>query len=205
MYTLYSHPHSPYCQRVLALMAEAEIPVETRHVDLDKGEHMSAAYLSVNPNHQVPTLIDGDLVIHESNAILRYLCDKHGLENWYPREIAARAMIDQWLDWTQTRLGPASFFVVFNTAFAGDDADVAAIETGHAMLDDLLPVLDTALADRDYVTGATPNIADLAVASNITLLAFADATPEHPNIVAWVRRVCRLPGFQKNLPIELAA
>jgi len=205
MPTLYSHPISQHCRRVIALLDEAGIPFENRHVSLDEGEHMSPDYLAVNPNHQVPTLIDGDLVIHESNAILRYLCDKHELDTWYPRDIAARAATDQWLDWTQTRLGPATFFVVFNTVFAGDAGDPKAVETGHALLADLLPVLNDALATNTYLTGDTPTIADIAAASNITHLALADAAPEHEHIVAWVRRVCRLPGFQKTLPMARAA
>lgn len=202
---LYSHPISQHCRRVLALLDEAGIPFENRHVSLDEGEHMSPDYLAVNPNHQVPTLVDGDLVIHESNAILRYLCDKHELDTWYPRDIATRAAADQWLDWTQTRLGPATFFVVVNTVFAGDAGDPKAVETGHALLADLLPVLNDALATNTYLTGDTPTIADIAAASNITHLALADAAPEHEHIVAWVRRICRLPGFQKTLPMARAA
>lgn len=202
---LYSHPISQHCRRVLALLEETGIAYENRHVSLDKGEHMSPAYLAVNPNHQVPTLIDGDVVLHESNAILRYLCDKHALEDWYPREIAARAATDQWLDWTQTRLGPATFFVVFNTVFAGDAGDRRAIETGHALLADLLPVMNDTLAQQAYLTGDTPTIADIAAATNITHLALADAAPEHEHIAAWIRRVCRLSGFQKTLPLAKAA
>lgn len=89
--------------------------------------------------------------------------------------------------------------------FAGDGADKGAIALGHSLLEDLLPVLDTALADRHFLAGPTPTIADLATASNVTHLALADAAPEHPHIVAWIRRVCRLPGFQKTLPLEKAA
>jgi glutathione S-transferase len=205
MTTLYSHPISQHCRRVLALLNETGIPMEIRHVSLDSGEHMSADYLAVNPNHQVPSLVDGDVKIHESNTILRYLCQKHGLTDWYPEDLAARAAVDQWLDWTQCRLGPATFFVVFNTVFAGDQADAGVIALGHSLLEDLLPVLDAALAEQDYIAGKTPTIADLALASNITHLALADAAPEHPHIVAWIKRVCRLPGFRETLPMEKLA
>lgn len=205
MPTLYSHPISQHCRRILALIEEAGLEMEIRTVSLDTGEHMSADYLAVNPNHQVPTLIDGDITLHESNAIMRYLCDKHDLSDWYPADLAARARIEQWLDWTQCRLGPATFFVVYNTVFAGDQADKAAIATGHSLLEDALPVLDAALADTDFIAGPAPTIADLALASNITHLALADAAPEHENTVAWIRRVCRLQGFRNTLPMEKAA
>ena len=55
---------------------------------------MSPEYLAINPNHQVPTLIDGEVTIHESNAILRYLCVKHELKDWYPDDVKARAAVD---------------------------------------------------------------------------------------------------------------
>jgi len=202
---LYTHPISQHCRRVLALLEETGIPYETCHISLDTGEHMSPDYRLVNPNHQVPTFVDDDVTIHESNTILRYLCQKHSLTDWYPAELVARTTVDQWLDWTQCRLGPATFLVVYNTVFAGDGADKGAIALGHSLLEDLLPVLDTALADRHFLAGPTPTIADLATASNVTHLALADAAPEHPHIVAWIRRVCRLPGFQKTLPLEKAA
>ena len=90
---------------------------ELRHVDMAKGAHLSADYLAINPNHQVPTLVDGDLVLHESNAILRYLCHKHGLTEWYPADPKHRARVEQWLDWNQSRLSPAVIDIVFNSLF----------------------------------------------------------------------------------------
>lgn len=205
MSVLYSHPVSQHCRRVLALIEEAGLDMDIRHVALEAGAHVSPDYLAINPNHQVPTLVDGDVKIHESNAILRYLADKHGLSAWYPAEPGARADVDQWLDWGQCRLGPAAVDIVFNTVFAGASADTDAIARGHARLADTLPVIDAALEERAFLTGETPTIADLAVASIVTHLALADAAPEQPNIAAWIKRVCRIPGFAKTLPMAAAA
>jgi glutathione S-transferase len=91
MYILYHFPYSQHARRVVSLMEEAGLPYELRHVDMAKGAHRSAEYLAINPNHQVPTLIDGEIKLHESNAILRYLCVKHGLNAWYPQELPLRA------------------------------------------------------------------------------------------------------------------
>jgi glutathione S-transferase len=120
MYILYHFPYSQHARRVVSLLEAAGLPYELRHVDMAKGEHLSAAYLAVNPNHQVPTLLDGDLKLHESNVILRYLCQKHGLTDWYPADLKQRARVDQWLDWNQCRLSPAVIDIVFNTLFAGE-------------------------------------------------------------------------------------
>ncbi|MGB0630442.1 MAG: glutathione S-transferase family protein [Alphaproteobacteria bacterium] len=205
MTILYSHPVSQHCRRILALIAEAGIDCDIRHVALEEGEHLSSDYLKINPNHQIPTLEDGNVVIHESNAILRYFCNLHGLKDWYPPDAARRALVDQWLDWTQCRLGPATFFVVFNTVFAGDQRNDELIALGHAQLKDLLPVLEGTLTTRDFVAGNAPTIADLAAASNITHLALAEASPHHPSIVAWIERMTGIRGFAQTLPMAQAA
>lgn len=205
MYVLYNHPISQHSRRVLALLAETGLKYESRHVALDQGAHMAPDYLAVNPNHQVPTLIDGDVKIHESNAILRYLCNANGLNDWYPANPAIRAEVDQWLDWTQCRFGPAVIDIVFNTVFAGEHGDKEAIKRGHAMMMELLPILDAGLSGRAYLTGETPTIADLALGSNVTHLAIADAAPVGPNIVAWVERLSALKGFAATMPQMEAA
>jgi len=197
MYVLHSHPYSQHARRVVALLEEAHLPYETRHVALDKGEHMSPAYLAINPNHQVPTLIDGDLKLFESNAILRYLCHKHGLTDWYPEEPARRARVDQWLDWNQCRFASAVVDIVLNKVFMGPKADLAAIARGEARVAELAPILERELEDHDFLTGKTPTIADLSVASNITQLGLADAAPSTPGVQAWFARVSALDGVQR--------
>ncbi|PPR26349.1 MAG: Disulfide-bond oxidoreductase YfcG [Alphaproteobacteria bacterium MarineAlpha10_Bin1] len=199
MYVLYHYPYSQHARRVVALLEEAKLAYELRHVAMDKGEHMSPAYLALNPNHQVPTLIDGALTLFESNAILRYLCVKHDLDDWCPVELASRAAVEQWLDWNQCRLSPSVIDVVLNKAFLGDQGDPAAIQRGEEKLAELLPVLDAELVSKKFLAGAQPSIADLSVASNITHLSFAAAEPKQENVTAWLRRVCAIEGFKKTL------
>jgi len=200
MYVLYHYPYSQHARRVVALLEEAELAYELRHVAMDEGAHLSPEYLAVNPNHQVPTLVDGETVIFESNAILRYLCVKHGLDDWYPTELNARAAVERWLDWNQCRLSPSVVDVVLNKVFLADQGDPAAIRRGEEKLAELLPILDSALADRAFLAGAKPTIADLSVASNITHLGLADASPREANVATWLSRICAIEGFQKTLP-----
>lgn len=200
MLTLYHNPYSQHVRRITALLEEAAIPYEPIHVALNEGAHMAPDYLAVNPNHQVPTLIDSDVKIHESNAILRYLCHKYDLTNWYPTDPALRASVDQWLDWNQCRLSSSVVDIVLNKVFLGDDADSKAIARGEAELIELSAILDVALESRDYLAGDLPTIADLSVASNISQLQLADAAPRQPTIRDWYQRVCTIPGFNKTLP-----
>jgi glutathione S-transferase len=200
MYVLYHFPYSQHARRVVSLLEAASLPYELRHVDMAKGAHLSADYLAINPNHQVPTLIDGDLVLHESNAILRYLCHKHGLTEWYPADPKHRARVEQWLDWNQSRLSPAVIDIVFNTVFAGARRDEQAITRGEAKLRELGPILDAGLAAPEFLAGPKPTIADLSVASNLFQLGLADAVPPGTRIAAWYQRVGALEAFRKSLP-----
>lgn len=197
---LYHNPYSQHARRVVALLEEVGLAHELRLVAMDKGEHLTPAYLAINPNHQIPTLIDGELKIHESNAILRYLCNKHELEDWYPSAPRARAMIDQWLDWGQSRLGPAVVDIVLNTVFLGDKGDQAAIARGKQKMQELAPILAAGLDGKDFLCGARPTIADLAVGASIAQLAFAHALPTEPAITAWQHRLAAIEGVAKSMP-----
>lgn len=197
---LYHNPYSQHARRVVALLEEVGLAHELRLVAMEKGEHLTPAYLAINPNHQIPTLIDGELKIHESNAILRYLCNKHELEDWYPSAPRARAMIDQWLDWGQSRLGPAVVDIVLNTVFLGDKGDQAAIARGKQKMQELAPILAAGLDGKDFLCGARPTIADLAVGASIAQLAFAHALPTEPAITAWQHRLAAIEGVAKSMP-----
>ena len=200
MYTLYHFPYSQHARRVVSLLEAASLPYTLHHINMAQGEHLSAAYLAVNPNHQIPTLIDGDLKLHESNAILRYLCQKHGLTGWYPADLKRRALTDQWLDWNQCRLSPAVIDIVRNKVFLKDKGDRNAIARGEARLRELTPILEVGLQAQDFLTDATPTIADLSVASNLFQLGLADAIPPGERIAAWYNRINQLEAFRKSLP-----
>jgi glutathione S-transferase len=200
MYILYHFPYSQHARRVVSLMEEAGLAYELRHVDMAKGAHRSAEYLAINPNHQVPTLIDGEIKLHESNAILRYLCVKHGLNAWYPQELPLRAKVEQWLDWNQCRLSSTVVDIVLNSVFLGSAGDKAAVERGQSRLPELWSILDAGLAGTQFLAGSRPTIADLSVASSVFQLTFASITATGSNIVAWFKRVGALEGFQKSLP-----
>jgi glutathione S-transferase len=202
MYILYHFPYSQHARRVVSLMVEANLEYELRHVDMGKGEHRSAEYLAINPNHQVPTLIDGDIKIHESNAILRYLCVKHGLDTWYPKEPPVRAKVEQWLDWNQCRLSPTVVDIVLNSVFLGSAGDKAAVERGLSRLPELSSILDAGLAGTQFLAGSRPTIADLSVASSVFQLTFANITPTGRNTEDWLQRVSGLEGFRKSLPSQ---
>lgn len=196
MYILHQNPFSFYSRRVVALLEEAGIAYEARPINLMAGEHKSEAFIRLNPNGQVPVLEDGDFVISESNAILRYLCGGQGLTDWYPAEPQSRAQVDQWLDWTQCRLSPATRDIVFNSVFMRENGDAAAIARGRDLLATLAPILEEALQQRSYLAGERATIADLAVFSCCSQLDLAHLRPASPAIARWYGVMGSLRGVQ---------
>lgn len=200
MYQIYSHPYSQHSRRVISLLEEVGIEYESHIVDLLKGEHLSESYLSINPNHQVPTLIDGNVKIHESNAILRYLCIKHELFDWYPRSLDTLAKVEQWLDWTQCQLFPLVRLIVLNRVFMGKNGDLNAADEAVVKIQAQFSIMENYLEGLQFLAGDKPTIADLALASNIFQLGLANEMPTTPNIVRWYQNIAALKGFQKSLP-----
>jgi glutathione S-transferase len=143
--------------------------------------------------------VDGEVTIHESNAILRYLCVKHRLNGWYPEDLPMRARVEQWLDWNQSRLSPVVVDIVFNAVFLGPAGDRAAVERGLSRLPELWSVLEAGLAETPFVAGARPTIADLSLASSVYQLTFADITPHEPATAAWFQQMVELDGFRKSV------
>lgn len=203
MYILHQNPFSFYSRRVIALLEEAEIAYEARLINLMAVEHKSDAFIRLNPNGQVPVLEKGDFVLAESNAILRYLCHREGLERWYPAEAQERALVDQWLDWNQCRLSPATGDIVFNSVFARENGDAGAIARGRNLLAKLAPILEEAFQQRPYVAGDRVTIADLAVFSSLSQLGLAQSRPTSPAIARWYKVMGSLKGV-KNAESTMA-
>ena len=200
MYTLYSNPYSQHVRRVISLLEAAGLEYKLEPIDLGSGQHFSPEYLAINPNHQLPTLVSDTVTLHESNAIMRYLCNKHELNEWYPINPDQRGIVDQWLDWTQCMMSPAVVNIVLNKVFMGDKADLNAIEQGQESMTELAPMLDDALSKTLYIAGDHATIADLALVSNIFQLGLANELPQSPNIQRWYDKMLSLPAVQKSLP-----
>ena len=92
-------PNSFNVRKVLWLCAELGIPYAREDYGRGFTPCTEPGFLALNPVAQIPVVIDGDLVMRESNAIIRYLAAKHKAEALYPTDLAARFRVEQWMDW----------------------------------------------------------------------------------------------------------
>jgi glutathione S-transferase len=159
------------------------------------------AFLALNPNALVPVLRDGDLVLWESNTICRYLAAKAGRSDLLPAEPAARARVEQWMDWQATELNTAwrhAFMarVRKHPAFADPtliDASVSAWNRHMVLLEDVLR------STGAFVTGRCFTLADvgLGLATHRWFMT-PMARPDLPSVAAYYDRLDARPGFRTH-------
>lgn len=199
---LYDFAFSPNSRKVRAVAYELGIPLDLVHVDLVRGAQRAPAFLAMNPNGRVPVLVDGDFVLWESTAILRYLSAKRG-GALVPADARAAAEMDRWLSWLLAHLGPAMSKVAFERIvkkLTGQGApDEAAIAAGSAEFAKLTAILDAALADREHVAGPL-SLADFALGSHYSLAATAglELAP-FARVNAWLARVLARDSMKRAL------
>jgi glutathione S-transferase len=199
---LYHHPFSQHSRRVRMVCHELGITPKLVAISLEEGEHRSPAFLALNPGHAVPVLEDGDFVLSESHAIMKYLCagQAPASERLYPVDRAARAKVDQWLDWNHCKLNPPIQTLVIQRMFMKAEADAPAVKTARDEANAALSVLDTALATRPAST-TTPSLADISIGTTLALyLAVGEDIDATPRVKALCDSVAALPSFAATRP-----
>ena len=217
---LYCDPISTTARPVMLFIAEHGLEVELVHVDIMSGANQAAEYLSINPNGIVPFLVDGDLALGESTAILRYLADMTG-SSTYPTDRKARAKVDEALGWFSTNLHEYFCLFTIYPSFGiphGVDPELAKamIAFGSAHSPRWLTVLDQhMIGDRAFVCGDEITLADYLGAAFVTIgdAAAYDFGP-YPNIRRWLANMRKLDhwettyagfnGFVANLQAQAA-
>jgi glutathione S-transferase len=158
---LYSHPGSSNALKVRFLLAELGLSYETVEVPFDEWPR-PAWYRELNPVGRIPTLRDGDLVLAESNAILRYLVARDARWDLYPQELDARARVDWLLDAWSTVVRPAVAPLERAAGLLGERDDTA-VERLRPAAEAALDAVEQLVADNGTMAG-TFTIADVCAA-----------------------------------------
>ncbi|XP_015784346.1 glutathione S-transferase 1-like [Tetranychus urticae] len=162
---LYQIPFSAPCRQVRMVGKILNIPIETKPLDLMKGEHLKPEFLKINPFHCIPTLVDDGFALWESRAIMTYLVNKYAPESsLYPKDVKARATVERWLYWDNGSLYPplVAYYSPIVRYRVKPDPAVATLFM------DKVKFLDEALAKTKYLCGDTITLADLSVLCTIT-------------------------------------
>jgi glutathione S-transferase len=147
-------------QKVLWLLAEMNVPFDREDYGGKFGRNRDAEYLKLNPNGVVPTLIDGDFILWESNTICRYLANRFGATALYPSDLHERALCEKWMDWNMSLAYAVS--PVFRRLVRGEGKDnPKALEALQSRAVLQLSILDQALEGRGYIESPHLTLADI--------------------------------------------
>jgi len=198
MITLYTAPLSGNGRKVHMLLEEVGATYQLSKLDLMKGEQKNPDYLKLNPNGKVPTLVDDNFVLWESNAILLYLAEKFPAAKLLPTDEHNRARMFQWLLFEQTTFRPPLSFLFRHTRFTPPgQQDQKAIEQSWSEVRANMAILQTALAGRDYIS-RTFSVADIAVLPYVYLAKDLGADfSAWPGVEAYWQRLSARPSWQK--------
>jgi glutathione S-transferase len=202
---LYMNQMSPNVRRVRITAAVLGIELEEKKLDLAKGEQKNSAYLALNPNGAVPTLVDGDFVLTESRAIMQYLASKKPESGLLPRDEQARADVTRWQFWDSSHFSPQIGTVVFQRIFKPmmdmGEPDAGKVEESLANFRRFAAVLNKRLDGKQYVVGDSMTLADLTLASSLMYAKQAEVPlAEFPNIQAWFSRISDMDAWKKTNP-----
>jgi len=188
-------------QKVVWLLEELELPYQRIDAGGDFGGLDDPSYRAMNPHGQVPTLKDGDTVVWESEAILRYLAARYGAPAFWSNDPTERARVDQWLAWTATALYRDwidLFWMCVRTP--PDQQDAAGIEACRQRTAERLAFLDAQLAERSYIAGDTLSLADIAAGGTLyRWFEMPIERPRLPRVEDWYARLRERPAYRKGI------
>jgi glutathione S-transferase len=199
MLKVYGRANSINVRKVLWMLGELGLPYEREDWGRDYRPTSDPVFRAINPVGVVPVIDDGDFRLRESNTIVRYLADKHGRSDLYPKDLQLRATVESWMDWANTELaqGMRPVFhglVVKNPAFAGM-VESAAKEWAAQM-----QVLDDHLArSGPYVMGQAFTIGDIPVGLMVNRWYSVDfPKPEFKSVAAYYDRLAERPAYREH-------
>jgi glutathione S-transferase len=201
MLKIWGRTTSSNVQKVLWTCTELGIPFERVDWGGPFGGNKDPAYLALNPNGLVPTVQDGDLVIWESNTIIRYLCARHGGERLHPADPARRSHVERWMDWQLAALTqPMATMLMGYYRTPAEKRDAVALEASRLRAVELWRMVEEQLGRGDYLAGASLTLADICVGIwAYRWHAFPVERPGLPRLKAWCERLATAPGFAKHV------
>jgi len=209
--TIWGRANSVNVQKVLWCLSELDLAYERIDAGMQFGKNNEAPYLAMNPNGRVPTLVDGDYVLWESNSVMRYLCTAYGQGTGegtgagsvkgspiYPASPKARAGVDRWLDWTLSTLQPVVrpvFWALVRTA--PEKRDMVAIQKDVDAEAVVWRIVEAQLATRRFIEGDQFTIADIALGAYARRWLGVEGVtkPNLPNVERWFAQFAARPGF----------
>jgi glutathione S-transferase len=198
---IWGRANSVNVQKVLWCLRELDLSYERIDAGMAFGRNTEADYLAMNPNGRIPTLVDGDFVLWESNSVMRYLVLAYGkASRLYPAEPKQRTSVDRWLDWTLSTIQPVDrpvFWALVRTPI--EKRDMVAIQKDADAEAVQWRIADAQLATRRFIEGDDFTIADIALGCYARRWFGVEgiSKPKLMHLERWFGEFASRPGFQQ--------
>ncbi|HZT49251.1 MAG TPA: glutathione S-transferase N-terminal domain-containing protein [Hyphomicrobiaceae bacterium] len=192
---------SPNPTKVALFLEEAGLAYEPIAVDTRKGDQFKPEFLAVNPNGKVPAIVDGDVTVFDSNAILLYLAEKTG--KFLPKP-TQRGELLSWLMFVATGVGPFSGQAVHFRHFAPEKVPYAH-NRYQFEADRHYTILDGRLAKHRYMVGDAYSIVDMDVwgwARMVPFILGDEAWARYPNLKRLVDEIGARPAAARAVALK---
>jgi glutathione S-transferase len=201
--TIWGRANSVNVQKVLWCLHELDLAYERIDAGMAFGKNREAEYLEMNPNGRVPTLVDGDFVLWESNSIMRYFVRAYRPQSsLYPQAPKVRASVDRWLDWTLSTLQPVDrpvFWALVRTPV--EERDVAKVQKDADAEAVQWHIVDSYLATRRFIAGDEFTLADIALGAYARRWLGVEGItkPTFAHLDRWFALLGNRPGFVRYI------
>jgi len=200
MITLWGRLNSHNVKKVAWALIEMDLAFERKDIGGQFG--YTPEYLAMNPNRMIPTIEDGGFALWESNAILRYLADRHA-PAFRSDDPVVRARGDKWMDW-QFHFADAQRDAFLGCVRHGKDGNDPVVARSAAAASAMMAILDAELADREWLSGDRFGIADIPMGVYAhTFFAIPVERPPLPHLADWYARLRERPGYTSQVMIAL--
>jgi glutathione S-transferase len=204
MITLHYHPSNASLTPHI-LLREIGAPFELALVDRSVTAQRSAAYLALNPHGRIPTLVDGDLVLYETAAVVLHIVDRFPEARLAPAVgTKERALFYRWIAHLSCSVQPEMrpyFYPEQHVADAAHADDVK--RTAERRLFDMFAIIDGQLGDGPYLLGDTYSAVDPYLVMLVRWTRNATSPARlRPNLARHAERVLARPAVQKAFDVE---
>jgi glutathione S-transferase len=188
--------------RVRWMLQELGVDFEAITVNLAAGEHRRPEFLKTAPTGKIPVLVDDDLVLTESVAIVLYLAEKYPHKGLLPTDIKQRSQVYRWLLFTATELEQPLWRISRHTALYPEPLRLPA-EVALARQDftDMAAVLEEHMQGSKFIVGDTVTVADFVCAYTLDWANEVGLLDGCPQLLQYMERMYARP----NAPLRIAA
>ena len=193
-------------QKVLWVCGELGLDFERTDIGGSFGGNDKPEYLALNPNGVVPTIIEDDFVLWESNSIVRYLASVHDSGGLWPGDARTRAGAERWMDWQLTIVSPAMIPVFRGMVRTPEDQrDMEAIAAARDRLSKAMGILDAALAGSACVAGPDFTVGDIPLGiATWRWFSMPIEREDYPDLKRWFDALSERPAYREHVMQPLA-